>query len=51
MLIIKRLEFAAAEDVKDNGGKDFKMSGFEYVAIEPGKISLGGMAIGNQLKS
>jgi mitogen-activated protein kinase 1/3 len=51
MLITKRLEIAAAEEEKDDGGKDVKMSGVEYAAIEPGDISPGGMAIGNQLKS
>jgi hypothetical protein len=38
MLITKRLEIVAAEELKDEGGKDVKMSGFEYVAIEPGDI-------------
>jgi len=51
MLITKRLEIAAAEEEKDDGGKDVKMSGVEYAAIEPGDVSPGGMAIGNQLKS
>lgn len=39
MLITKRLEVAAAEEEKDEGSKDFKMSGVDYVAIEPGDIS------------
>jgi len=51
MLITKRLEMAAAEEEKDDGGKDVKMSGVEYAAIEPGDVSPGGMAIGNQLKA
>ena len=51
MLITKRLEMAAAEEEKDDGGKDVKMSGVEYAAIEPGDVSPGGMAIVNQLKA
>lgn len=50
MLITKRLEKAAEEEEKDDGGKDVKMAGVEYAAIEPGDVSPGGMAISNQLK-
>lgn len=47
MLITKRLEQTQLEEEKDDGGKDVKMSGMEYAAIEPGDVSPGGMAIGN----
>lgn len=45
MMITKRLEQAALEEEKDDGGKDVKMVGVEYAAIEPGDVSPGGMAI------
>jgi mitogen-activated protein kinase 1/3 len=50
MLITKRLEQAALEEEKDDGGKDVKMTGVEYAAIEPGDVSPGGMAIAHHLK-
>jgi mitogen-activated protein kinase 1/3 len=43
--ITKRLETLQAEEEKDDGGKDVKMSGIEYAAIQPGDVSPGGMAI------
>ena len=50
MLITKRLQTTQEEEEKDDGGKDVKMVGVEYAAIEPGDVSPGGMAISNQLK-
>jgi mitogen-activated protein kinase 1/3 len=48
MKITKRLEQTALEEEKDDG-KDVKMVGVEYAAIEPGDMSPGAMAIEQQL--
>jgi mitogen-activated protein kinase 1/3 len=48
MKITKRLEQTALEEEKDDG-KDVKMVGVEYAAIEPGDMSPGAMAIEKQL--
>ena len=43
--ITKRLEKLQQEEEKDDGGKDIKMSGVEFAAIQPGDISPGAMNV------
>ena len=45
MQITSRLAAAQAEEEKDEGVKDIKMSGVEYAAITPGDISPGAMNV------
>ena len=45
MQITSRLAAAQAEEEKDEGHKDIKMSGVEYAAITPGDISPGAMNV------
>ena len=45
----KRLEIAAVEEEKDDGGKNIKISSLEYVVIELFDFSPSGMVIGHQL--
>ena len=43
--ITKRLEKMQQEEEKDDGGKDIKMTGVEFAAIQPGDISPGAMNV------